>query len=77
MEDLKVKRIRVRELTPEAGDRVQVMTIEKAQELDYASMVTVFPHGEVAHSFNDMIQIARGYEVEELEVVRFAPMAGG
>ena len=77
MAEEQVKKLRVRELLPEYGDRVTTITLEEAQELDFQKMITVLPNGEVIHSWDDLLENLHQYHQEELEVVRFAPLAGG
>ena len=77
MEQPQVKRLRIRELLPEYGDRVTTMTMEEAKELDFQKMVTVLPNGEVIHSWDELLEGIHQYQEEELQVVRFAPLVGG
>lgn len=77
MEGSTVKRLRVRELLPEYGDRVRTITVEEAQELDFQKMVTVLPNGEVVRSWDELLEGIHNYQREELEVIRFAPLVGG
>jgi len=77
MEEHQVKRLRLRELLPEVGDRVTTITVEEAQELDFQKMVTVLPNGEVVHSWDELLETIHNYRQEEVQLIRFAPLAGG
>ena len=77
MEGMEVKRLKIRELLPEYGDRASTITVEEAEVLDFSTMITIFPHGEVVHSYQELIDACRDYHSEELEVLRFYPLAGG
>ena len=77
MAEEQVKRLRIRELLPQYGDRVTTIALEEAKELDFEKMVTVLPNGEVIHSWDQLLEGIHNYHREELEVVRFAPLAGG
>ena len=74
---LQVKRLRVRELLPEYGDRVTTITVEEAQELNFEKMVTVLPDGTVVHTWDELLESIQKIHQEEVELVRFAPLAGG
>jgi len=77
MAEEQVKRLRLRELLPEYGDRVRTITVEEAQELDFQKMITVLPSGEVIHSWDELLEVIHNYHQEEVELVRFAPLLGG
>jgi len=77
MVEEQVKRLRLKELLPEYGDRVRTITVEEAKELDFQRMTTIFPNGEVAHSWDHLLEIIHDYHQEEVELVRFAPLVGG
>ena len=77
MDNIQVKRLRVRELLPEYGDRVRTMTVEEAQELDYKELITVLPNGKVVNSWDELLEGIHEYNQEEIDVVRFAPLFGG
>jgi len=76
-------KLRVRELHKSHGDLVKVMTLEEAKELDFQSTVTILPNGRAIHSFADLLTEVNSFlaeqktPVEEVEVLRFPPMAGG
>ena len=72
-----VKRLRVRELLPEYGDLVKTITVEEARELDFQKRVTVMPDGTVVHSWDELLEACIRFKAEEIDVVRFAPLAGG
>jgi len=77
MTEIQVKRLRIRELLPEYGDNIATLEVEEARELDFEKMVTVLPNGEVIHSWDELLAGLHNYHQEEVELVRFAPMAGG
>lgn len=77
MTEGQVKRLRLRELLPQYGDQVRTITVEEAQELDFQKMTTVFPNGEVVHSWDELLEVIHNYRREEVELIRFAPLAGG
>jgi len=77
MEEHQVKRLRLRELLPEYGDRVTTITVEEAKELDLQKMVTVMPDGTVVHSWDQLLESIHKFKQEEIDVVRFAPLVGG
>jgi len=77
MAEEQVKRLRVRELLPEYGDRITTITIEEAKELDLQKMVTVMPDGVVVHSWDELLESIHKFRREEIDVVRFAPLVGG
>lgn len=77
MEESTVKRLRLRELLPQYGDRISTITVEEAKELDFQKMVTVLPNGKVVRSWDELLEGIHEIHQEELEVVRFAPLAGG
>jgi len=77
MAEEQVKRFRIRELLPEYGDRVRTITVEEARELDFQIMTTVLPNGEIIHSWDKLLEALHQYHQEEVELVRFAPLAGG
>ena len=78
MDDIQVKRLRIRELLPEYGDRVRTITVEEAQEeLDFQKMVTVLPNGQVVHTWDELLQGIHEIHQEEVDLIRFAPLAGG
>ena len=71
-------RLRIREMHKDHGDKCQVVTIERAQELDYKTLITVLPNGKVIHSWDELLQGVEEYRgQEEIELLRFPPMAGG
>lgn len=71
-------KLHIKEMDPRYGDLVKTITVEEARELDHKCMVTVFPNGEVAHSFEELLAITRNYtHLQEVDVVRFPPLAGG
>jgi len=80
-----VIRLKVRELDPLHGDHVKVMTLERAKtEIQWLSlvgttpMVTVLPNGEQVKSFDELLKAITAYpDQEEIELMRFPPMAGG
>lgn len=76
-EESTVKRLRLRELLPQYGDRITTIAVEEAQELDFQKMITVLPNGEVVHSWDELLEDIQRYYHEELEVIRFAPLVGG
>jgi len=77
MDEIKVKRLRIRELLPQYGDRVATMTVEEAEELDFQKMVTVLPNGKVVRSWNELLEGIHEIHQEEVDLIRFAPLAGG
>ena len=77
MAEEQVKRLRLRELLPEYGDRVTTIAVEEARELDFQKMITVLPNGEVVHSWDELLEGIHQYHQEEVELVRFAPLVGG
>ena len=77
MAEEQVKRLYVRELLPEFGDRVTTITVEEAQELDFQKMVTILPNGEVVHSWDELLEGIHNYHQEEVQLIRFAPLMGG
>ena len=77
MAEGQVKRLRLRELLPEYGDRITTITIEEAKELDLQKMVTVMPDGMVVHSWDELLESIQKFQREEIDVVRFAPLVGG
>jgi len=72
-----VKRLRLRELLPEYGDRITTIAVEEAQELDFQTLVTVMPDGTVVHSWDELLESIHKYRREEIDVIRFAPLVGG
>ena len=72
-----VERLLVREMSPVHGDRQRVLTLEQTRELDHEMMITVFPNGEVARSFDELLKTVQNYPGPEVEVTRFPPMVGG
>ena len=77
MAEEQVKRLRLRELLPEYGDQVRTITVEEAKELEFQKMITVFPNGEVVHSWDELLEVVHNYHREEVELIRFAPLVGG
>lgn len=77
MTESKVKRLRIRELLPQYGDLVTTMTVEESKEIDFQKMITVLPNGKVITSWDQLLEEIQSIDVEELEVIRFAPLAGG
>ena len=69
--------IKVREMDPLAGDRVTTMTPEEVVHLDLLAMTTVLPGGRVVTSLSELLDFARDYQEEELELIRFPAMRGG
>ncbi len=72
-----VKRLRLRELLPQYGDRISTITVEEAKELDFQKMVTVMPDGTAVHSWDELLESIHKFRQEEIDVVRFSPLAGG
>ena len=74
-----VKTLKVRTLDPGSGDTVKVMTVEEAVELAWGpELVTVFPNGEVVRSYEELRATLEVYkDQEEVELMRFPPLAGG
>ena len=72
-----VEKINIRELHHSHGDLKRTVTVEEAKELDYGGMVTIFPNGETAHTYSELLEISRNYPGPEVDVLRFPPMAGG
>ena len=77
MEGIAVKRIHLRELLPQYGDRVRTITVEEAQELEFEKVITVLPNGEIVRSWDELLDVLHNYREEEVELVQFSPMVGG
>jgi len=77
MDNIQVKRLRVRELLPQYGDLVKTITVEEAQDLDFQKMITVLPNGTVVHSWDGLLESIHEIHQEEVDLIRFAPLAGG
>jgi len=72
-----VERLNIRELNPHEGDTRKQVALMEAIDLEYKLMVTSFPNGEIAHSFDELLQISSTYPGPEVDVFRFPIMAGG
>ena len=77
MADQEVKRLKIRELLPEYGDKIATLTLEEAKDLTFDTMITVLPDGKTVRSWDELLEGIHSFHVEELELIRFAPMAGG
>ena len=77
MDEIQVKRLRIRELLPQYGDLIKTITVEEAEELDFQKMVTVLPNGKVVRSWDELLEGIHDIHQEEVDLIRFAPLAGG
>ena len=73
-----MKPFNIRTLTGVHGDLVQTLTREEEiRELDFTFLATVMPDGTVVKSPEELLQAIIDSPLEEIEVLRFPPLAGG
>ena len=73
-----MRKIHVRELSAQEGDRATTMTIEEAKDLEFKGMITVLPDGAVVKNWDELLTALTEYPEEEEPVVyRFPALVGG